>query len=187
MHKTGYVLYVDGLGKTHDALVLSINPLHPDFVTLAYVHENADERANLVTVFDVPHKDNEVNADLRKVVANGPTAQFGQTVIDGNPNLPHFDVNCWMERDEQHSPLPADHPAFDHPWKQPEFDQSGNRIPVKRTEYEREVAEHLAAKAAADANLPSAADLDADADEKKQKAATEKKVKTWPTAKNGKS
>lgn len=142
MHKGKSVIYVDSLGKAHDALVRAVNVMHPGFVTVAYVDEKADERDNVVVVYDVPHKDDESRADVRMVIADGPTSLRGTAIAEGNPDLPHFDINVWMERDEEHTPLPADHPAFDHPWKQPELDQQGNRIPVVRTEYERLIEEH---------------------------------------------
>jgi hypothetical protein len=186
MHERGVVTYVDAQSKTHDALVRNINPMHPGRLTLVYLGDDGEP----LVVYDIAHKDDASRANLREVLVNGPAPNRGETVIDGNPDLPQFDHNCWMERDETHSPLPADHPAFDHPFKQPEFDQSGNRIPIVRTEYERAVEEHqkeMAAQGQEQAK-PSADDLDKDAEEKAAKDATAgKKVKTWPTAKNGKS
>lgn len=122
MHKSKHAMYVDGLGKEHYALVTAINQLHPGYVTLVYVDEDASERENLKTVYDVPHL-SEKNAEP-------------------NPALPSYDVHGWKEVDEEHKALPSDHPAFDHPHKLPEFDQDGTRIPIIRPEYEAEIAAH---------------------------------------------
>lgn len=143
MHKGTAVIYVDGLGREHEALVTAINGLHPSNVSMVYVDPKAEERDNLVRVYDVAHKDDETKQDVREVRANGPNAP-SPTVIDGNAGLPHYDVHCWKEYDEEHKPLPEDHPAFDHPFGVPEKDQAGNRIPVVRTEYERQIEQHRA-------------------------------------------
>src|SRR5258708_2303683 len=124
MHKSKHAMYGDGLGKEHYALVTAINQLHPGYVTLVYVDEDAPEPNNLKTVYDVAHL----------------SAKGGEP----NPGLPSYDVHGWKEVDEEHKAPPSDHPAFDHPHKLPEFDQDGARIPISRPEYEAEVAAHQA-------------------------------------------
>jgi hypothetical protein len=144
------IIYLDGHGKEHEANVIEANQRHPGYVTLAYF----DASGNPVKLFDVPHMEHESRADIQTV-----KDRFGNDVQQGNPDLPHYDINCWKEYGEDSKPLPADHPAFDHPWKQPEYDQAGNRIPVVRTEYEKDIAEHRARYAPSAEGEPAALEV----------------------------
>jgi hypothetical protein len=166
VNKGDNVIYIDGLGKERNASVVDVNPMHPEFATLGYF----DQDGNSQKVFDVPHFTHESRQEVRTVKAS----TFGAPdTVEGNPDIPTFHVNCWKLAGEKHNPLPSDHPAFDHPFKQPDLDQNGKPIPVVRTEYERVVAEHrgkLAAATNSATGLPSGDDLDKAAEE--DKAAT---------------
>lgn len=152
MHKSKHVMFVDGLGKEHSALVTAINGLHPGYVTLVYVDESAPDADNLKKVYDIPHM------ELKPA--------------ESNSSLPSYDFNCWKEVDEEHKALPSDHPAFDHPFAGPAKDEEG--IPLPRPEYEAELAAHQA--------KPSADDLDAIAAEDEAKKATNGKKNPKPVA-----
>jgi hypothetical protein len=105
------VVYVDGLGREHEALVTAVNGLHPGLVTLVFVDVNAPEPENVKKIFDVAHM---------------------SQITEPNPDLPNYQVNCWKEFYENHRALPADHPAFDHPAKAAEYDEQGARIMPER-------------------------------------------------------
>jgi hypothetical protein len=111
VEKSHSVVYVDGLGREHEALVTAVNGLHPGLVTLVFVDVNAPEPENVKKIFDVAHM---------------------SQITEPNPDLPNYQVNCWKEFYENHRALPADHPAFDHPAKAAEYDEQGARIMPER-------------------------------------------------------
>jgi hypothetical protein len=149
MHKGKPIIYIDGLGREHEASVVDINQLHPGFITVGYFAEDGDT----IKVYDIPHMSHESRQNVVTVLDKN-----NRPVQQGNPDLPTYPVHCWKERDEEHKALPSDHPAFDHPHKLPEFDQDGARIPIARPEYEADIAA---------SRVPSGADLDAVAAEAK--------------------
>ena|SRR5713226_9058065 len=117
------IVYIDSLGREHKALVTAINGMHEGFVSLAYVDAAAPERENVKRLTDVPHMSDP-------------------SVAESNPALPRYAVHAWKELSEEHRALPADHPAFDHPFAEPKRDEEGNRLPVARPEYEADVKQH---------------------------------------------
>jgi len=123
MQKGKAVIFVDALGKEHSALVTALNVAHEGYVSLIYIDAGAPEADNIKTASDVPHISDASRAD-------------------SNPDLPSYPLNAWKEPGEEHRALPADHPQFDHPFKQPELDEQGNPIPVARPAYEADVAAH---------------------------------------------
>lgn len=167
MHKGGPVIYLDGLGKEREATVVEINPMHPEYVTLGYF----DDQGNPQKVFDVPHMSHPTRGNVTVV-----KDRWGKDVEQGNTDIPWYPTNCYKERDEEHPAMPADHPAFDHPFKNPEFDQDGKRIAPVRTEYEKAIAEHVAGLAAEMEEATGVAPLP-DQSLDQQKAAEEAKAK----------
>lgn len=176
MHKAGFVSYIDPFGKKHEALVRAVNGQHPGYVDLAFIDEKLDERENVVTVYAVAHADDESKWALRTVKVSDPNSDV--VVVDGNPELPHYDLNCWIECDEHHLALPADHPAFDNPFVLPVKDQDGNIIPIDRPEYQADIDEHRERLARI---APTAEDLDAVAEEEAVKDATASSLDVFET------
>lgn len=158
MEKSKIVIYVDAFGKEHDALVTALNGLNAGYVSLVYVDMAAPEADNVKKLFDVAHMSDASKAET-------------------NANLPAYQLNCWKEVGEAHSAPPADHPMFDHQFKQPEYDQQGALIAPLRPDYAAEVAAHQEGLEAA---KPSEADLDADAAEKKAAEGTSGKSSKKP-------
>jgi hypothetical protein len=134
VEKSHSVVYVDGLGREHEALVTAVNGLHPGLVTLVFVDVNAPEPENVKKIFDVAHM---------------------SQITEPNPDLPNYQVNCWKEFYENHRALPADHPAFDHPAKAAEYDEQGSRIVPERPLTMADVMAHQESKcASAEAGIP---------------------------------
>ena len=146
------VIYIDSKGAEHEALVRALNGLNPGYITVSYVDVDAPEGDNLKTVFDIPHMKHESKAEP-------------------NPALPTIPLNCWKDYHESHTVAASDHPMFDHPFKAKEVDEFGKVIEPARPEYAAQVNAHLQSK------VPSAADLDAVAEEQKTKEATGGKVR----------
>lgn len=121
--KQDAVVYIDGYGREHDALVTAVNEREQGFVTLVYVDVNAPEPENVKKLFDIAHVSHESKQEP-------------------NPDLPSYDVNAWKQRGELHRALPEDHPAFDHPFLLPKLDESGNVIPIDRPKTVAEVQSH---------------------------------------------
>lgn len=122
--KTHFVVYVDGYGKEHDALVTAVNVREPNYVSLCYVDANAPEADNVRHLWDVPNR----------AVAQKET----------NPDLPQYDVNCWKDSYEPHAKLPEDHPAFDHPFKAAEQTETGQSIQRPRPKFAAAIHDHAA-------------------------------------------
>lgn len=149
--KSDAVVYIDGFGREHDALVTVVNERYPGRVTLVYVDVNLPEPENVKKIYDVAHV-----SDASKQ--------------EPNPDLPSYDVNAWKERGELHRALPEDHPAFDHPFVLPKLDETGNIVLIDRPQTNAEIVAHQEALAAKEqAGLPSAEDLDKVAEEEKLK------------------
>jgi hypothetical protein len=121
--KQDAVIYIDGYGREHDALVTAVNEREQGFVTLVYVDVNAPEPENVKKLFDIAHVSHASKQEP-------------------NPDLPSYDVNAWKQRGELHRALPADHPAFDHPFLLPKLDEAGNVIPIDRPKTVAEVQSH---------------------------------------------
>jgi len=185
MKKTESVTYCDAKGQEHEALVFAVNPLNDGYISLVYVDESRPEHDNLVKVHDVRHMDE---------------------IKEPNPELPTYHLNCWKKFFEDSRPLPADHPAYDHPHL-PTSDADKKPIPRSRPEYEADLAAHQVkmqrASSQADgyepssegepeppdtgAGLPSAADLDAVAAEQQAAEATGGSPSDAPPAESGPS
>jgi hypothetical protein len=156
MEKAKTILYIDAFGREHEALVVDAKRRssyrdrngieHTLFTPVAdgsddcivsglYINP-ALEPDSIVRFYDVPHFTDESKQE-------------------SNPALPSYHVNCWKEFSEQHSALPADHPAFDHPFHveyvtdadgNPLVDQFGQKVRKQpaRPEYDAHVADHQA-------------------------------------------
>jgi hypothetical protein len=146
MKKGEFVTYIDNFGREHDALVFAVNPRDSQLASLVIIDVNAPENANTQLLYDIPH-------------ASHDTRQ------ESNPELPVYTLHAWKEEGEKHLAMPTDHPAFDHPFKEPEYDEAGIRKEKERPDYAAQLAEHQA-------SLPSMADLDAVAAEEEVKEAT---------------
>jgi len=143
--KSDPVFYIDPFGRDHVALVFALNGLNPGYLSVVYIDQAAPENDNLKRVFDIPHMTDDSRQETRTVPVSDPQARAaGEVVVDGNPDLPTYHVNCWKEIDEDHRRLPQDHPAFDHPFAAPETDKEGQVIPKSRPEYEADVRRHQA-------------------------------------------
>lgn len=157
MHKTEPVIYIDPFGKEHVALVFAakrkstyrdrngvehtlFTPVDQGtddcLVSGIYIDATAPESDNLKRFYDVVH-------------FTDPSKE------ETNPALPTYEVNAWKELGEEHSALPSDHPAFDHPFHREferdekgnfKLDANGNKILKQppRPEYDAHVAEHRA-------------------------------------------
>lgn len=139
------VIYIDGHGKEHDAIVRAVNNTYPGYVDLVYVDLDALDSDNLKTLYSIAHMSDESKQET-------------------NPALPTIHLNCWKEFYEQHTAPASDHPIFDHPFAEHK-DEFGKRIEPARPEYEAQVREHRD-------SLPSAEDLDAVAQEQSAADAT---------------
>lgn len=120
MNNITVVTYCDAKGQEHDALVFAVNVRNPGYVSLVYVDDAKPENDNIVKLIDVRHMD---------------------TIAEPNPALPTYHLNCWKERWTESNPLPADHPAYDHPHL-PTTDQDGKPILVDRPLHDAEIAAH---------------------------------------------
>lgn len=121
--KQDAVVYIDGYGREHDALVTAVNEREQGYVTLVYVDVNAPEPENVKKLFDIAHV---LHASKQ----------------EPNPELPSYDVNAWKQRGELHRALPEDHPAFDHPFLPAKVDEAGNVIPIDRPKTVAEAQAH---------------------------------------------
>lgn len=147
MEVNHFVIYIDPNGEEHNALVTDVNQLHPDFVSISYMDASGRHE-----VYDIPHMSH-------------PSKQ------EPNPNLPTFHLHCYREVSEKQTPIPADHPIFDHPFEPKTKDSDGRVIAKPRPLYDAVVRAHV------DSRLPSAEDLDADAEEKAIQEAAKGKVR----------
>lgn len=156
MNINDVVVYLDTKGVEHNGLVKDVNQLHDGYLSLSY----QDVEGRSIDVYDVPH-------------FTHPSRE------ETNPDLPTFHLHCWKNRGEDHTPIPKDHPMFDHPFEPITKDDDGRRVPKPRPMYDAVIAEHMASK------LPSAADLDAAvanaAAEQNAKDATSGEPATLPT------
>lgn len=148
MNINDVVVYIDAKGVEHNGLVADINQLHDGYLSLTY----QDAEGRTVNVYDVAHMDHPSREET-------------------NPGLPTFHLHCWKYRGEDHTAIPADHPMFDHPFEPVTKDDDGRRIAKPRPLYDAAVADHMSSR------LPSEADLDADAEEKKIVEAAKGKVR----------
>jgi hypothetical protein len=166
MNKADAVIYIDSKSREHLALVTAVNAFNPDHLSLAYIDLAAEERENVVQVADVPYMEDASKQET-------------------NPDLPTIHLNCWKARYEIHTEPAPDHPMFDHPFAPKPTDEEGRVIEPSRPEHDAMVAAHVGDKqigipmgdfafdaagvtaTSATAGLPSGADLDADAAEKK--------------------
>jgi hypothetical protein len=123
------VLYIDGFGREHEALVTAVNGMNLGFVTLVHVDINSPEADNIRKIFDVAHVSHESKQEP-------------------NPSLPSYDVNAWKFVGEIHRALPTDHPAFDHPFLPQKTDEQGNVIPIPRPATDAELTAHQASQTA---------------------------------------
>ena len=138
MRKGQTVIYIDGLGKQHEALVTAINPMHEGVISMIYVDEKAAERENVKQVFDVVHVSHPSRQEVREVPFSDQANWRGKTVLEGNLALPTFHVNCWMKVGDSVdvTPIPADHPQFDTKYSAPKPDEHGRFIEKPRPKYE---------------------------------------------------
>lgn len=157
VNKREHVLYVDGLGKEHSALVSSVNQ-RGDYcpVCLSNVREvrqivGGEACRDKYHDGEAPteHYVTIVYIDAHRVESDNVVKVFDVKHIsmlerETSPGLPSFHVNCWKYEDEDHEALPEDHPTFDHPFAQLERDQNGNTIPTGRPKFATAIADHRA-------------------------------------------
>lgn len=174
-----HVLYVDGLGEAHSALITAVNQ-RGDYCPVC--QSNSREVRQMVGGAPCPHdkyhkgeaptehyvtlvyvEKHRVESD--NVVKMPDVKHISMLEREANPDLPNFHVNCWKYEDEYHTALPEDHPTFEHPFKVPDYDQDGNPIPTGRPKFAAAIADHreTSLSMAAGAVVPAPVDLSLDA------------------------
>lgn len=156
VEKKDHILYVDGLGKQHNALVTAVNQ-RGDYCPACQSNARADRRVvggapcgnDSYHNGDAPleHYVSLVVVDDHKIESDNVVKFFDVKHIsmmerETSPGLPSFQVNCWKYEDEDHDGLPDDHPAFDHPFKVAEYDENGVQIDTGRPKFAGAIADH---------------------------------------------
>jgi hypothetical protein len=155
MKKASVVIFIDGRGVSHEALVTACKQ------RIEYTDARKNKQVNF----------NEVAGGGRDCVVSGvyvdrasrqqdPTLKFfdvphysDPSRQDNNPGVPSYQLNCWKEVDEEHTEIPSDHPNFDHPFHREyevdgegnfRVDDAGNKILNKRARpgFEGQLAAH---------------------------------------------
>lgn len=138
MRNNDLVVFIDSKGVSHNALVKAIREHRDERGELVHSEPLVTLTYNLPTgepkeVIDVHHMDN-------------PTKE------EPNPGLPTYALHVWKHQEEEHLPVPSDHPLHDHPYEIQKLDAAGVPVPKRRPIYEKHIQWH---KQSMDAKIPS--------------------------------